>query len=65
MGIKELPTIRGQDPSALGILKSCVQIQIQEPSDSCRQPASILHLADAQSNAPFSLMINVFQRNRI
>lgn len=52
--ILDLPTIRGQNPSALRILKSCVQMQIQESSDSRRQPASIPHLADLQSGAPFS-----------
>ena len=49
---KNSPTKRGQDPSGLGGLRSCVQMQIQDPSVSLRQPASIPQRADRQSGAP-------------
>ena len=54
---KNWPTKRGQDPSGLWSDRSWVQMQIQEPSGSRRQPASIPQRADAQSLAPAALPI--------
>lgn len=50
------PTKRGQEPSGLCGRRSWVQMQIQEPSGSFRQPASIPQRADAQSTAPIGDM---------
>lgn len=46
-------TNRGHDPSSRCGLKSWVQMQMNEPSCSRRHPASMPHLADWQSGAPF------------